>query len=171
MKRIFCTICLLAVCFGLAQAQEKSNTEILKKERIQNMQLNLKLTAEESKVFWPAYKQFLDNEIKCHETYRQNLEKRGIRLNEPGKNKEIIDKLSDKNLSYLQDQKFELRKNMLNLELAFYKKLKTMLTTRHIQDFYQIDEKFKRTMVSKKKIEGEKKSTAPSQVNGGVKRR
>lgn len=171
MKRIFCTICLLAVCFGFAYAQEKTDAEKMKNERITNMQLNLKLTPQEAKVFWPAYKQFLDNEIKYHEAYRQNLEKRGIRLKEHGKNKEMIDKLSDKDLSYLQDQKFELRKNLHNLELSFYKKIKSILTPRHIQDFYNIDEKFKREMVSKKRSETEKKSTAPNQVNPGVKRR
>jgi len=171
MKRIFCTICLLAVCFGFAYAQEKTDSEKMKKERIRNMQLNLKLTAQESKLFWSAYGQFLDNEIKYHEAYKKNLEKRGIKLKAPGKNKEVIEKLSDKDLAYLQDQKFELRKNMHNLELSFYKKLKSILTPRHIQDFYNIDEKFKREMVSKRKAEAEKKDTAPNQVNGGVKKR
>lgn len=171
MKRIFCTICLLAVCFGFAYAQEKTDAEKMKNERIANMQLNLKLTPQEAKLFWPAYRQFLDNEIKYHEAYRLNLEKRGIRLKEHGKNKEMIDKLSDKDLSYLQDQKFELRKNMHNLQLSFYKKIKSILTPRHIQDFYNIDEKFKREMVLKKQNEAEKKSTTPSQVNPGVKRR
>ena len=171
MKRIFCTICLLAVCFGFAYAQEKTDAEKIKNERITNMQLNLKLTPQEAKVFWPVYKQFLSNEIKYHEAYKQNLEKRGIRLKEHGKNKEMIEKLSDKDLSYLQDQKFELRKNMLNLELSFYKKIKSVLTPRHIQEFYNIDEKFKRDMIAKRKGEAEKKSTAPSQVNSGVKRR
>ncbi len=171
MRRLFCTICLLAVCLGLAQAQEKADVEKMKKDRMDNMRLNLKLTSEEAKLFWPAYGQFLNSEIKCHETYKQNLSKHGINLKEPGKNKEVIEKLSDKNLTYLQDQKFELRKNLLNLELSFHKKLKTMLTPRHVQDFYQIDEKYKRSMVSKRKSDAEKKITAPSQVNGGVKRR
>jgi len=171
MKRIFCTICLLAVCFGFAYAQEKKDAETLKNERIANMQLKLKLTPQEANLFWPAYRQFLSNEIKYHEAYRKNLEKRGINLKEPGKNKEMIEKLSDKDLTYLQDQKFELRKNMLNLELSFYKKIKPMLTPRHIQDFYNIDEKYKREMVSKKRAEAEKKSITPKQVNPGVKRR
>lgn len=172
MKRIFCTICLLAVCFGFAYAQEKTDAEKMKNDRITNMQLNLKLTPQEAKLFWPAYRQFLDNEIKYHEAYRKNLEKRGIVLKEPGKNKEMIEKLSDKDLSYLQDQKFELRKNMHNLELSFYKKVKTLLTPRHIQDFYNIDEKYKRDMISKRKTEAEKKKAeGPSPVNPGVKRR
>ena len=173
MKRLFFTICLVAVGLFIAQAQNKVDTEKMRKERIENMRMNLKLTTQEGKTFWSAYDQFLRNEIKLHETFKQNLAKQGIRLNEPGKNKEIIAKLSDKQLTYLQDQKFELRKNILNLEASFYKKLKSMLTPRHIQDFYNIDEKYKRSLVSKKQVEAEKKKATvdPTSVNPGKKKR
>ena len=172
MKRLLSTVCLLALCFGLVQAQTKTDPEKLIKERMDNMRSNLKLSTAEAKAFYPAYEQFLKNEIKCHETYKQNLAKQNIKLNSPGSNKEIIETLSDKQLSYLQDQKFELRKSILTQETNFYKKLKTMLTPRHIQNFYNIDEKYKRSMVSKKKAEAsEKKEINPASVNGGKKRR
>lgn len=173
MKRLFFTICLVAVGLFFAQAQTKVDTEKMKKERMENMRTNLKLTTQEGKTFWSAYDQFLRDEIKLHETFKQNLAKQGIRLNEPGKNKEVIAKLSDKQLTYLQDQKFQLRKKMLDLETAFYKKIKTMLTPKHIQDFYNIDEKYKRAMVSKKQVEVEKKKAAvdPASVNPGKKKR
>ncbi len=173
MKRLFFTICLIAAGLFIAQAQTKVDSEKMMKERIENMRMNLKITTQEGKTFWSAYNQFLRNEIKLHETYKQNLAKQGIRLNEPGKNKEIIAKLSDKQLTYLQDQKFELRKNILNLETSFYKKLKTILTPKHIQDFYNIDEKYKRAIVNKKQMnEVEKKTTIdPSSVNPGKKKR
>ena len=172
MKRLFFTICLVAVGLFFAQAQTKVDTEKMRKERMENMRTNLKLTTQEGKTFWSAYDQFLRNEIKLHETFKQNLAKQGIRLNEPGKNKEIIAKLSDKQLTYLQDQKFQLRKDMLNLEASFYKKIKSILTPRHIQDFYNIDEKYKRAMVNKKKVEVEKKAAVdPTSVNPGKKKR
>jgi len=172
MKRILFTVCLMAACLVYVQAQVKTDKEKMIKDRVEYMRTNLKLSAAEGKTFWSAYNQYLQNEFKCHETYKQNLAKQGIRLNEPGNNKEIIEKLSDKKLTYLQDQKFELRKNLLSLETNFYKKLKTILTPRHIQDFYNIDEKYKRAMVSKKKMEAEKKTAIdPGSVNAGKKRR
>jgi hypothetical protein len=172
MKRLFFTICLVAVGLFFAQAQTKVDTEKMRKERMENMRTNLKLTTQEGKTFWSAYDQFLRNEIKLHETFKQNLAKQGIRLNEPGKNKEIIAKLSDKQLTYLQDQKFQLRKDVLNLEASFYKKIKSILTPRHIQDFYNIEEKYKRAMVNKKKVEAEKKAAVePTSVNPGKKKR
>lgn len=172
MKRLLSTICLLAICFGLTQAQTKVDSEKMIKERVENMRANLKLSSAEAKAFYPAYEQFLRNEIKCHETYKQNLAKKGIKLNAPGQNKEIIESLKDDQLSYLQDQKFELRKNILNMETSFYKKLKTMLTPRHIQNFYNIDDKYKRQIIAKRQSENsEKKAIDPSSVNSGKKRR
>lgn len=172
MKRLLSTICLLAICFGLTQAQTKVDSEKMIKERVENMRANLKLSSAEAKAFYPAYEQFLRNEIKYHETYKQNLAKKGIKLNAPGQNKEIIESLKDDQLSYLQDQKFELRKNILNMETSFYKKLKTMLTPRHIQNFYNIDDKYKRQIIAKRQSENsEKKAIDPSSVNSGKKRR
>ena len=172
MKRLLSTICLLAICFGLTQAQTKVDSEKMIKERVENMRANLKLSSAEAKAFYPAYEQFLRNEIKCHETYKQNLAKKGIKLNAPGQNKEIIESLKDDQLSYLQDQKFELRKSILNMETSFYKKLKTMLTPRHIQNFYNIDDKYKRQIIAKRQSENsEKKAIDPSSVNSGKKRR
>lgn len=172
MKWLFSTICLLAICFGLTQAQTKVDSEKMIKERVENMRANLKLSSAEAKAFYPAYEQFLRNEIKCHETYKQNLAKKGIKLNAPGQNKEIIESLKDDQLSYLQDQKFELRKSILNMETSFYKKLKTMLTPRHIQNFYNIDDKYKRQIIAKRQSENsEKKAIDPSSVNSGKKRR
>ena len=172
MKRLLSTICLLAICFGLTQAQTKVDSEKMIKERVENMRANLKLSSAEAKAFYPAYEQFLRNEIKCHETYKQNLAKKGIKLNAPGQNKEIIESLKDDQLSYLQDQKFELRKSILNMETSFYKKLKTMLTPRHIHNFYNIDDKYKRQIIAKRQSENsEKKAIDPSSVNSGKKRR
>ena len=79
MKRLFFTICLVAVGLFIAQAQNKVDTEKMRKERIENMRMNLKLTTQEGKTFWSAYDQFLRNEIKLHETFKQNLAKQGIR--------------------------------------------------------------------------------------------
>jgi hypothetical protein len=101
-------------------------------------------------------------------SYRKNLEKQGIKLGSPGTNKEIIDKLTDKQLSYLQDQKFELRKTLLTLETTYYKKYKNILTPKHIQELYNLEYKYKREMTQKKK-EAKKDTTGP--VNTGKKKR
>ena len=100
--------------------------------------------------------------------YRKNLEKQGIKLGAPGTNKEIIENLTDKQLTYLQDQKFELRKTLLNLETTYYKKYKSILTPKHIHDLYNLEYKYKRGLTQKKK-EANKDTTGP--VTTGKKKR
>lgn len=170
MKKIIALTLIIAASILFVQAQEKTDANKLIKERTEYLKANLKLNAAESKVFWSAYEQFLRSEVKYQEAYRTNLAKKGIKLNAPGQNKEVIAKLTDSQLTYLQDQKFELRKNMLNLETSFYKKIKGVLTPRHIQDFYNLDQKCKRCMVDKKKS-CEKEVTQPGPINAGKKKR
>jgi len=169
MKRLIAFVCLMTAFLCALQAQVKEDPNKIVKERMENMRNKLKLTSAESKVFWTAYEQYLRSEVKAFETYRNNLAKKGIKLNSVGQNKEVIEKLNDSQLTYLHDQKFELRKNLLNLESGFYKKIKGTLTPRHIQEFYNIEDKFKREMVSKKKAAPEEKPVGP--INTGVRRR
>lgn len=168
MKKIALVICLFAISVSSLFAQEKPDAEKMIKERVANMRANLKLGSNEGKAFWTAYEQFLRNEMKCHETYKTNLEKKGIKSC-PGCTSSC-ESMTDAQLTYMRDQRFRLRQDLLNLETNFYKKLKTMLTPRQINDFYNIDEKFKRSKVTQKKCNSkEVQQTSP--VNGGKKKR
>lgn len=138
------------------------------KERLNYMRTNLTLSGSENQNFWKVYEEYLNAELKAMDTYRKNLEKQGIKLGAPGTNKEIIDKLSDKQLTYLQDQKFELRKNLLNLENSYYKKYKAILSPKTIQNLYNLEYRYKKTLTSKKK-EVKKEDAGP--VNTGKKKR
>lgn len=138
------------------------------KERLNYMRTNLTLSGSENQNFWKVYEEYLNAELKAMDTYRKNLEKQGIKLGAPGTNKEIIDKLNDKQLTYLQDQKFELRKNLLNLENSYYKKYKAILSPKTIQNLYNLEYRYKKTLTSKKK-EVKKEDAGP--VNTGKKKR
>lgn len=152
MKRTLIIATLL--CFGIMAtfAQEKTDQNKLIQNRISYMKGNLKLSAAESKAFWPAYEQYLRNEIKLHEAYRKNIEKKGIKANCPNcpncdENKSC-EELTDDQIAYLFDQKFELRRSVLALETTFYKKAKSILTPKNLLDFYKKDEKFKRSLAT-----------------------
>ncbi len=170
MKRIITLICLLTAFVASVQAQEKPDTEKMLKERMDNMHQNLSLSSSESKSFYTAYEQFLRSEIKYHETFRTNMEKNGIKQC-VCLNKESYANMTDKQMTYMQDQKFELRKNMLNLESSFYKKLKTILSPRHIQDFYRIDEQYRRDLVNKVKCQKNSQTEKETFINSGKKKR
>lgn len=168
MKRLWILLFVAALCTtNVLFAQEKS-PKVMVQTRLEFMKKNLTLSGQENQTFWKVYEEYLAAEAKTMDTYRKNLEKQGIKLGAPGTNKEIIEKLTDKQLTYLQDQKFEMRKNMLNLETAYYKKFKAILKPHTIQRMYDLEYKFKKTMAEKKK---EAKKEEPLFVNPGKKKR
>ena len=171
MKKLCFT--LIIMVFGatsLLFAQEK-NSKTMIQERIAYMKDHVQLSSNEAQRFWVVYEQYLNEEMKVMDNYRRNLEKQGIKLGAPGTNKEIIAALSDKQISYLQDQKFELRKALLNLETTYYKKYKSILSPRHIQALYNVEYNYKKSMTDKKKeVKKETKKTESSTpVNSGKK--
>lgn len=171
MKKILITLIVTALCATTALfAQENNNSKTMIQKRIAYMKEHVQLSGKETQNFWKVYEEYLNAELKAMETYRKNLEKQEIVLGSPGTNKEIIEKLSDKQITYLQDQKFELRKTLLNLEATYYKKYKTILTPRHIQDLYNAEYQYKRLLTAAKKKDTKKEETT-GPVNAGKKKR
>ena len=168
MRKLWMTLILVVIGAASALFAQETNGKTMIQNRIAYMKEHVALTGAESQNFWKVYEEFLVAEMKVMDNYRKNLEKQGIKLGAPGTNKEVIDKLTDKQLSYLQDQKFEMRKNMLNLETTYYKKFKAILSPRHLQDLYNKEYEYKKYMTSKKK-EVKKEETGP--VNAGKKKR
>ena len=168
MKRVLITLTVMALCATTALYAQENNPKAMIQKRIAYMKEHVQLSSKETQNFWSVYEEYLKAEAKAMDTYRKNLAKQGIKLGAPGTNKEIIDKLTDKQLTYLQDQKFELRKNLLNIETTYHKKFKAILTPRHLQDLYNAEYKYKKEMTAKKKEE-KKEVTGP--VNAGKKKR
>ena len=168
MKKLWITLIILAVgATTTLFAQEKSSFNIMQ-DRFAFMKEHLKLSEKEGDAFWKTYSQYLKDEAAIMDNYRKNLEKQGIKLGTPGTNKETIEKLSDKQLTYMHDQKFEMRKKISDLEIAYYKKYKAILTPRHIQQLYDLEYKYKKSLTAKKK--GEKKEV-PANMSASKKKR
>ena len=163
---ILLLVAMLSIASNLS-AQEKSPKAMVQ-ARLAYMQKNLPLSGKENQNFWKVYEEYLNAEMKTMTTYRNNLEKQGIKLGAPGTHKEIIEKLNDKQLTYLQDQKFEMRKNILNVETSYHKKFKTILKPHTLQKLYDLEYKYKKTMAEKKK---EEKKEEPVYINQGKKKR
>jgi hypothetical protein len=169
MKKTWITLIVLAMCATTALFAQERNSKQMIQDRIAYMKANVPLSGKETQNFWPVYEEFLKAEMKAMDAYRKNLEKQGIKLGAPGTNKEIIEKLNDKQLTYLQDQKFELRKNLLNIEAGYHKKFKTILTPQHLQDLYNKEYAYKKHLTNKKKDEKKTETTGP--VNTGKRKR
>lgn len=168
MKKLSILLLIAALCASTSLFAQEKSPKTMVQERLSYMQKYLTLSSQESQTFWKVYEEYLNAEMKVMTNYRKNLEKQGIKLGAPGTNKEIIEKLSDKQLTYLQDQKFEMRKNILTLETSYHKKFKTILKPRTLQKLYDLEYKYKKTMTEKKK---EAKKDEPVFVNPGKKKR
>lgn len=149
MKRILLTLTLI-VCGAWLLGAQNTTTDAEKKiqNRISYMKEHLKLNATESKTFWTEYEKYVRSEVTYHETFRKNLESKKIKYDP--RNKESIENVPSDLIAYMMDQKMELKKNLNALEANFYKKIKGILTPRHLFDYYTIDEQFKRTVVAQK---------------------
>jgi lipopolysaccharide export LptBFGC system permease protein LptF len=149
MKKILLTLTLVLCGVWIASAQNPT-TDVEKKiqNRVAFMKEHLKLNATEAKTFWAEYEKYLRSEINYHETFRKNLESKKIKYDP--RNKESIESVSSDQITYMMDQKMELKKNLSALEASFYKKIKTILTPRHLFDFYTYDEQFKRNAIAQK---------------------
>lgn len=171
MKRIVLLVCLLTAGLFLAKAQEKPDATKMAQERISYMKENLKLNSTEAQKFWTAYEQYVKSEINYHNSFRNNLSKQGIKAHCPSCANSQQD-LTDKQISYMYDQRMELKKNLFTLESNFYKKIKGILTPKHIQEFYRLEDKYKREVVSKKKtVTKNQQSTSTSSSTPNKKRR
>lgn len=171
MKRLWILLIIAVFCTsGNLFAQEKGPKQKIM-DRLTYMKEHLTVSEKASANFWKSYEQYLKDERAIMDNYRKNLEKQGIKLGAPGTNKEMVEKLSDKQLTYLQDQKFDMRKKMLDLEYSYYKKFKTMLPPQTLQKLYNLEYKYKRTMTAKMKDEKKKKNDEIGPVNTGKKKR
>lgn len=165
MKRTCIIFSLILLSITFAFAQDHPDASKLISNRMANMKTKLKLTTNENKVFWTAYEQFLQVEINAHETFHKNIEKQGIKLSCPTCAVKEGMTLTDKQITYLYDQKIELRKKLLDNDISFHKKMKSMLTPKHMEDVYKIDEQYKRSMIKQNKASqsGTKTSTQAPQ--------
>jgi len=168
MKRLWILLLVAILSTASTLSAQENSPKTMVQARLAYMQKNLTLSGQENQNFWKVYQEYLNAEMKTMDTYRKNLEKQGIKLGAPGTNKEIIEKLNDKQLTYLQDQKFEMRKNILNLEAAYYKKYKAILKPQTIQKLYDLEYKYKKMMAEKKK---DAKKEVPEFINQGKKKR
>ncbi len=149
MKKIILSLTIIVCALWTVSAQSVSeDSEKNIQARITYMQEHLKLNATEAKTFWTEYENFLRTEMSYHETFKKNLDSKKIKYDP--RNKESIESVSSDQLTYMMDQKMELKKKLNTLESNFYKKIKGILTPRHLFDFYSVDEQYKRHMVSMK---------------------
>ena len=115
--------------------QERDVIEVLRAQVQTNRQAlvaeNLNLSAEESDVFWPLYREFhaeraelIDRRIQLLTDFRDNF-----------------DMLSDEKAKELLDNYFDLRKDTTKLQEKYAKKFRKVLSDKKTLRYFQIENK------------------------------
>lgn len=135
MKKLLLTSILGLFVISTVNAQffKQSDIDIYKKDvdkQAKNLvKENLDLTPDQAKIFWPLYDEFrgeedkiLDAEIGIIEDYLMNYYD-----------------LSDKKATELVYRSIELRRNKLDLDEEYFKKISKVLPPKLVGKFFQIE--------------------------------
>jgi hypothetical protein len=141
MKNIIAAALLLCLPFLVtAQRSGSRNTEI-EAYKVSYLKEKLELTPEESKIFWPIYTAWTNEQSALRQERRQ-------RMISFRKSTEIED-LSDIEVQTLITNELNFKQRDLNIERKYYNKLKTSLPIKTVGKYYRAQETFKRELLSR----------------------
>jgi len=141
MKQIIAAILFLFLPFLVsAQRSGSRNTEI-EAYKVSYLKEKLELTPEESKIFWPIYTAWTNEQTALRQERREKM----ISFR---KSTEIED-LSDTEVQTLITNELNFKQRDLNIERKYYNKLKTSLPIKTVGKYYRAQETFKRELLSR----------------------
>jgi len=101
---------------------------------------NLVLSDTERQAFWDLYNPYLKEESEIFEASRALLQKNNIERN---KGRVDYNKLNEKQLYVLMEDRINTKEQLLKLEKKLYEQLKKILSAKTLYQFYQIEGRFK----------------------------
>lgn len=111
----------------------------VKKEYIEN---NFKLDDKQKDAFWKAYDEYTQAEFNAFKQGRAVMEAAGL----PNHVRpDSVQYLSDAQILAVYNSKFVTRENLLTAERNFYRAIYNCLTPKQIDEYYQLERKFKRS--------------------------
>lgn len=139
MKNLF--IALFILLPGLSIAQGPRMDEKLETYKVTWLTTKLDLSADEAKIFWPIYNDYVREQNALRkERMQQMISFRKI--------KEIED-LSDTEIQTLILNDFDFKQKDLNIERKYYNKFKSNLPIKIVGKFYRAQEAFKKELLNR----------------------
>ena len=126
----------------------------LKKEYIEN---NFTLTEEQKEPFWAAFDAYAKAEYEAFQKSRGALRAAGIDHHVVA---DSIEYLSDNQIVSLYSIRLETRRNLLEAESTFLKAISQCLSGQQVNEYFQLERKFKRSAASHRTDAGRKATPA-----------
>ena len=117
----------------------------LKREYIEK---NFTLTEEQKAPFWAAFDEYAKSEYAAFQKSREALRAAGI---EHHVAPDSIQYLSDNQIVSLYTIRLETRRNLLEAESAFLNAISQCLSAKQVNEYFQLERKFKRSAASHRK--------------------
>lgn len=141
MKNIIAATVLLFLPFLVSAQQANSRGNEIEAYKVTYLKEKLDLTPEESKIFWPLYTAWTNEQSSL----RQERRERMISFRKITE----IESLSDTEVQSLITNELNFKQRELNIERKYYNKLKTSLPIKTVGKYYRAQETFKRELLSR----------------------
>ena len=158
MKKImlFCLLVSFAAA-TMAQGQVETTTnskcgsqdcQAVMKLKKEFLEKNFTLKEEQKKPFWDAFDAYAKAEYAAFQKSRTVMNEAGI---DHHVSADSIQYLSDQQIVSLYTIRLETRRNLLEAENAFLKAISQCLSAQQVNEYFQLERKFKRSAASHKK--------------------
>lgn len=158
MKKImlFCLLVSFAAA-TMAQGQVETTTnskcgsqdcQAVMKLKKEFLEKNFTLKEEQKKPFWDAFDAYAKAEYAAFQKSRAAMHEAGIDRHVSA---DSIQYLSDKQIIVLYTTRLETRRALLEAETNFLNAISQCLTAQQVNEYFQLDRKFKRSAASHKK--------------------
>jgi len=141
MKNILAAILLLCVPFLASAQRPNGRGNEIQAYKISYLKGKLELTPEESRIFWPIYTAWQNEQAELRQERREKM----ISFR---KITEIED-LSDTEVQALITNELNFKQRDLNIEKKYYTKLKNNLPIKTVGKYYRAQETFKRELLTR----------------------
>lgn len=179
MKKIL-IMCLL-VCFagatmaqGQVESAKKQSTQVSKeghskcgsqdcqavmKLKKEYLETHFKLDEKQKEPFWEAFNAYAKAEFEAFQKSREIMREAGIDHHVAP---DSIQYLSDDQIMILYKTRLETRRQLLEAESKFLQSISKCLSAKQVNEYYQLDRKFKRSAANHKK-DGSCKEAVPAE--------
>ncbi len=121
---------------------ETKDCQTMMKLKKEYFQKNFTLQPEQEKDFWNAFDAYANTEFDAFKSHREALAKVGIDHRVPA---DSVQYLSDDQIRVLYSSRLELRSKLLKAENEFFKSISKCLSAKQLNEYYQLEQKFKRS--------------------------
>ena len=135
--KLLSPLIFMLFCFSLSAQDDCQSIMTIKRNFIER---NLVLSDTERQAFWDLYNPYLKEESEIFEASRALLQKNNIERN---KGRVDYNKLNEKQLYVLMEDRINTKEQLLKLEKKLYEQLKKILSAKTLYQFYQIEGRFK----------------------------